>query len=207
MENDKPFSGQESLQVIQQMIFVAKKEQRNDGLGWIWWGWMLFAASIFSLLNDQYNWLSPYFFWDTLGVIAIGYFIIRSVGYFSGKRRKAVRTYTGELIHKLNVGFFVSLFFIMIAMNTVLGPLAGFPILVNLYGFWILVYGTAMNFRPFIIGAFFAWSMGIAGLFVKTYEAVLLIHALAVLGGYIIPGHIANYTFRKLSREVSNYSV
>jgi hypothetical protein len=207
MENDKPISGQEGLHLIQKMIFIAKQEQRNDGVGWIWWGWMLFGASLFSLLNARYNWVSPYFFWDTLGVIALIYFIIRSIRYFSGARRKVVRTYTGELIHKLNIGFFVSLLFIMVAMNGVLNPMAGFPMLVNLYGFWILVYGTAMNFRPFIIGAFVAWAMGIAGLFVKTYEAVLLTHALAVLGGYIIPGHIANYTFRKLNREVGHFSV
>jgi len=38
-------------------------------------------------------------------------------------------------------------------------------------------------------------------LFVKTFEWVMILHALAVLIGYIIPGHIANKEFKKLHRK------
>ena len=41
---EKKLSEQESLQIIQEMIYTAKKEQKDNGMGWIVWGWMLFAA-------------------------------------------------------------------------------------------------------------------------------------------------------------------
>ncbi|HTQ27441.1 MAG TPA: hypothetical protein VMI35_04900 [Puia sp.] len=207
MEQEKTMSGEEGLRLIERMIFVAKQEQRVDGVGWIWWGWALFAASIFTLVNLRFNWVSTYFFWNALGVVALVYFVARYLQYFFFGAGKTVRTYTCELIRKLNLGFFISLFFIMIAMNGILSPMAGFPILVNLYAFWILIYGTSMNFRPFIAGAFVAWGLGIAGLFAKTFEGVMLTHAIAVLCGYIIPGYMANTAFKKLNREVAAYSV
>jgi hypothetical protein len=83
-----------------------------------------------------------------------------------------------------------------------------------LYGFWILVYGTALNFKPSIIAAYVTWALSFAGLFIYKiqpeergeFELVMLHHALVALIGYIIPGHLANIEFKKLHRE-KQYSV
>jgi hypothetical protein len=48
---EKQISEQESLSIIQKMIQTAKKEQIDDGKGWIIWGWMLFMASVLTVLN------------------------------------------------------------------------------------------------------------------------------------------------------------
>src|SRR5437773_8328826 len=102
---------EESLQIIQQMISTAKNEQKDDGKGWIVWGWLLFAASIFSFINLKTNLLNPYFFWDGLGLATI---VVR-VSFF--RNEQTVKTYTGELFKKLNIGFFISLVFIVLAVN------------------------------------------------------------------------------------------
>jgi len=64
-----------------------------------------------------------------------------------------------------------------------------------------LIYGTALNFRPSVIGAYVSWAIGFAALFMKTFEHVMMLHGLAVLAGYIIPGHIAYNEFKKLKRK------
>ena len=46
---DKPINEQEGLDLIRQMIHTAKKEQKDDGRGWIIWGWMLFLASVLTV--------------------------------------------------------------------------------------------------------------------------------------------------------------
>jgi hypothetical protein len=38
-------------------------------------------------------------------------------------------------------------------------------------------------------------------LFVQDFEKVMLLHALAVFVGYILPGHMANREFKRIKRE------
>ena len=62
MDQEKKLSEQESLLIIQQMIQTAKQEQKDDGKGWILWGWLLFAVSVFTFINLKTQWFSNYFF-------------------------------------------------------------------------------------------------------------------------------------------------
>lgn len=197
---EKQISGQESLMLIQQMIDTAKKEQKDDGRGWIIWGWMLFLASLLTIFNMRFHWFQPFFFWNVFGIITILTMTYESVQNLFIRKRERVRTYTKDLFQKLNWGFFISLMFIIVAINVGISPLYGFPLLINLYAFWILIYGSALNFKPSVIASFITWGLGFAALFCKNFETVMLLHALAVLAGYIIPGHIANREFKKLKQ-------
>lgn len=198
---EKQLSEQESLLLIQQMIHTAKKEQKDDGRGWIIWGWMLFAASVLTVLNLHFHWFQTYFFWNLFGLVTLVAMLYEVMVFLLGKKRARVKTYTKDLFDKLNTGFFISIMFIIVAINTGISPLLGFPLLINLYAFWILIYGSALNFKPSVIASYIAWGIGFAALFVKTFEQVMLLHALAVLSGYIIPGHIANREFKKLHKK------
>jgi hypothetical protein len=201
---EKEISEQESLQIIQQMIGEAKKEQKDNGGGWILWGWLLFAASISSYFNIEQKWFSEYFFWNAFGIVTV---VIMSYGaikkLFFDKTNK-IKTYTGEVFSKLNIGFFISLIFIIVAINKGVSPVKGFALLINLYGFWILIYGSVTNFLPSIIGAFVTWAIGFSCLFAFDFREVMLLHAAAVLCGYIIPGHIAFYQFNKIKQRGDN---
>ena len=184
---------QESLAIIQQMIAMAKKEQQDDGKSWIIWGWLLFSVSILTVINLHLHLVSTFFFWNIFSVITIVLFVLR---YF--KRPKKVKTYTCDLYDKLNIGFLILICFVIVAMNAnAVSVLAGFAILMSAYGFWALIYGAVINFMPSIIGAFVTWIFAFAALFVKSFEWVMVLHAAAVLAGYIVPGHLANIEFRK----------
>ncbi len=211
---EKEISEKEGLLLISQMIHTAKKEQKDDGRGWIIWGWLLFLASVLTILNLKLQWnLDNFFFWNAFGALAILFFIYESIQYFFFKGKGRVKTYTGDLFKRLNFGFFISLMFIIVSMNIGARILIeryqqfditpiniGFALLINLYAFWMLIYGTALNFKPSVIGAYVTWGIGFAALFMKTFEQVMLLHALAALAGYIIPGYIAKSEFKKLRR-------
>jgi hypothetical protein len=209
MSEEKELSQQESLSIIQQMLSQAKNEQKDDGKGWIVWGWMLFLASVLTVLNIRFNWFKETFlFWNAFGIITVVYFAYETIKYFFFRKNEKVRTYTGDLFKKLNVGFFISLLFIITSINVgarltdnMASVNIGFTLLINLYAFWILIYGTALNFKPSIIGAYVSWAVGFAAMFVNQFQYVMLLHALAVLCGYIIPGYIANNEFKKLHRK------
>lgn len=198
---EKQLSQQESLLLIQQMIQTAKKEQKDNGRGWILWGWMLFVASILTIVNLHARWFNTYFFWNLFGIATIIIFIYETVTALVLRKHIRVRTYTKDLFEKLNAGFFISLMFVIVAINTGVPPTKGFALLISLYAFWILIYGSALNFKPSIIGAYITWGFAIAALFVKTFEWVMVMHALGVLFGYIIPGHIAYKEFEKIHRK------
>jgi hypothetical protein len=54
-----------------------------------------------------------------------------------------------------------------------------------------------------MIGGYITWAFAFASLFVNQFEYTMLLHAGAVLCGYIIPGHIAYKEFNKVnSREL-----
>ena len=199
---ERELSQQESLLLIERMIKAAKMEQKDDGTAWILWGWMLFAASVLTIANLHFDWYNTYFFWNLFGVGAIAIFIYKTIRFFFFNGRPTrVRTYTKDLFERLNSGFFISLMLIIVGMNTGLPPSKGFALLISLYAFWILIYGTASNFKPSIVGAYITWGCAIAALFVRTFELVMIMHALGVLFGYIIPGHIAHKEFKKLQRQ------
>ncbi len=46
--DERKISEHESLHLIQQMIQVAKENHRENGEGWLIWGWLLFVASVIS---------------------------------------------------------------------------------------------------------------------------------------------------------------
>ncbi|ANE52276.1 hypothetical protein [Flavisolibacter tropicus] len=204
---ERRMTEQESMLIIQQMIHTAKNEQKDNGKGWILWGWLLLAASILTFFNIQFRWFSTFFFWNAFGGIALLFFIYTVMRFFFGKGQEPVRTYTGDLFERLNIGFFIFLAFIIVSINMGVGPEKGFSILIGLYGFWVLIYGTALNFKPSIIGAYITWAIAFVSLFIREFQWIMLLHGVAVLCGYIIPGHLANVEFNKIQKETSLKSV
>ncbi len=201
---EKNLTERESLLLIQQMINTAKQQQKDDGLGWIIWGWLLFLVSILTYINLHTKWFSTYYFWSYFGFISLALLLYSIIKYYFFKKRQPARTYMGELFQKLNVGFFISLMFIIFSMNTGVDPMKGFPLLMGLYAFWILIYGTALDFKPSIIAAYITWAIGLVAFFVDSFGTVMILHASAVLVGYLIPGHIAYSQFQKLNRGTND---
>lgn len=203
----------DSLKIIQQMIETAKNEQKDNGTGWIVWGWLLFSASILTVLNMRFYWYETFFFWNVFGIVTIVAGLYKAARILFFQKTTRVKTYTREIFAKLNTGFFFSLMFIIVGMNIGISPIRGFPLLMNLYGFWILIYGTVLNFKPSVIGAYLMWVLAFVALFLPrifslgddgwttSFTYVMMLHAVGVLFGYIIPGHIANNRFRKEAKD------
>lgn len=203
-ESEKEITQEESLLIIQQMINTAKHEQKDDGKGWIVWGWMLFSASLLTVLNMQYKWFNLFFFWNIFGVATLVFMLAEIIKSVFISKRQRVKTYTKSLFEKLNAGFFICILFNILAINLGVGPVKGFALLIGLYGFWILIYGAALDFKPSVVASFITWGFGLIALFQTDFKLVMLLHAAAVLCGYIIPGHIANREFKKLKGRKLN---
>lgn len=197
MKPGQTMTEQESFSIIQKMISAAKQEQKDNGMGWIIWGWMLFTVSILTIFNLRYQWFPTFAFWNAFGIGSVVLLMATVIKKYYSKKKNEVQTYYNDLFKLLNIGFFVSLAFIIVAINKGVGIIYGYALLVNLYAFWMLIYGAAGNFKPSIIAAFITWGFAFGGLFVSSIEMVMYIQAAVALIGYIIPGYLANKAYKQ----------
>ena len=132
----------------------------------------------------------PYLAWMLMplgGVISI----------FKGMReekQQKVKTQIDDFMKYVLIAFLVSLFIVLGFMSKL--QLYTYPMVMMVYGFWLFISGGVINFRPLQVGGIINWALTIAAFFVG-FETQLLLLALAVLLGYIIPGYILRSRYNK----------
>jgi hypothetical protein len=195
MENEN-FSTQESFDVIAKMISQAKNEYSCNGEGWLLWGWLLFLASASSAILSQMDqgkyipWI-----WDAMGIIVVLYFIYGLIS----KKIKKVKTYVEEMLNKFAIGFFLSLIATIIA-TSIKGDSFAFGYFFILYAFWMFINGSAIRFKPLIIGAFINWAAAISIFIIKDFKSAMIISAVAIAAGYLIPGYMLRNQNKKITK-------
>lgn len=191
---EKQLTELESLNIIQQMIRVAKEERQESGAGWLIWGWLLFLASISSAILSFLN-LGIYISWVWSSILVAG-LIIYIVSHVLPNRRIPVKTYVQELLDRIGTGFFISLFVIVFA-SYLGGGAFGFGYYYILYAFWMFIYGSVLRFQPLIIGAIVNWIAAIAIFLIQDFMYDMVVSSVAVLIGYLIPGYKLRAEYRK----------
>ena len=193
MEEQK-ITQSESLQLIQRMIQVAREDHRENGDGWLIWGWLLFLASVASAVL-AYMELSRYIAWVWSGILIVGG-IIYILFHVLRRKDLKVKTYVQEMLDRFGSGFFISLFAI-IAAGFINKGSYGFGYYYILYAFWMYIHGNAIRFRPLIIGAYVNWLAAIVIFLLKDTAQVMIVSSVAVLIGYLIPGYMLQAEYRK----------
>jgi hypothetical protein len=200
MENEQQLTGQKSLEIIQQMISQAKTNISDNGLEWLLWGTLLFLASLSTYFFIYTNAENIYWGWNIFGlftIAALGYDILKP-------KKKTVRTYVDDLLRLVDIGFTISLFTVIFAINFAVSANSGFGFFLMIFAFMMLIKGGAVKSRPLIIGAAVNWAGAIAMFLNKDFKYDMLIMAGAVLIGYIIPGLLLWMKYRKSNSSLKN---
>lgn len=183
---EKQLSGHESLALINEMISKAKHEIKDDGLGWLLWGGMIFLASITTFIIDVFSLrVSLWIGWNAFGVVAI---LLMVYSLFRSRKIRRAKTYVDELLYYFDIGFTICIFVIIISINIAVNPGEGFGYFLMVYAFLMLIEGAALRFKPLLIGAAVNWIGAIGIFFCEDFTYDMLITAGAVFIGYIIPG-------------------
>ena len=173
----------ESFEVIRPMIERAKSDIDDDSFYYLVWGWLVFAAALghFFLMDRfaEFAWL-PWAILMPLGGIATMIYGIRQE-----KRRKS-RSHAEVFLKYPLIAFVVCLMIVLVSMNKL--GLYTYPMVILVYGMWLFVSGGVIRFKPLLVGGIINWVLAIVSLSVG-FSTQLLLLALAVLLGYIIPGH------------------
>lgn len=182
---EQEITPQQSLDIINNAIGKTKENLQQHSFGFIFWGWLVTTTSILHyLIIKFYYFESCWLIWPIF--MSIGFFF--SIYYY--RKRDQTKSYTTYLDHHLaqlwQTTFiaFVLAFFISYKVN--MPPTS---IMLLLCGLGTIVTGRAMKFKPLIFGGFSFLVFAIIALYVNGSEN-LLINALAIFIGYLIPGHI-----------------
>ena len=192
MQNDKEFTPQESLLLIQSMIDKTKLHVAGNTSHFLIWGWLAFIICIaqyilLALLHNDHHYYVWIFIW--IGV----FFEIRNS--IRNKKKEKVHTYVGDSMKYLWTGlgftFFVTA--IVCGINHWINCL---PLFIILYAVGTFVSGCYLQFKPLKIGGVLCWIIAIiAANF--SYDIQILFTALALFVSYIIPGHLLRKQYQQ----------
>ena len=193
MENKRQMTGEESLKIIQQMITQAKVDITDNGFGWLLWGSLIFLTCISTYVFIDIGSANIFLGWNIFGILTIVLLLFDVVSH----KKKPVRTYVGDLLKLVDIGFIICLFTVIFSINVAVSPNSGFGFFLMIFAFLMLVRGGALKSRALIVGAMVNW-VGALAIFVnKEFRYDMLIMAAAVLAGYIIPGLLLMKQYRK----------
>lgn len=188
---EKELTPQESMALIQSMIGKARKRYSDNSFFFLLWGWIVLVASVghycLSTLTDfEY----PFIGWS---LTVVGAIISVVVGARQGKRSQ-VKDYTDKMYSWLWFSLGMAMFTIVIN-----GQLIGWntvPFILLLAGVGTAVSGAMMGFKPLKVGALVFWILAFVA-FRQPENYQMLIMALGVAMGYLVPGYIMKANFRK----------
>jgi len=185
-----------NMKIIEDMLYTAKKEVKDNGAFFLLWGWLVFIAAIGQLVIHWLGLDKVYALSSNVSIDmgSITWIILMPLGgifsiVLSRRQQKTekVKTWFDDVMKYLWIAFGVVLFIILFAMGYLNVNL--YPILIALYGLGLFVTGGTLKFRPLIVGGIICWVLAMVSLFVSNEYATLCL-ALSVLTGYIIPGYI-----------------
>ncbi len=190
---DKPLTGTESLQIIQQMIQAAKQDLSDNSFDLLWWGWVVAVAALSSYALQQTGYGPAWWPWAVLMPLAAVGSLLYHVRL--GKRQAGAVSAVGSFMRYLWTAMGVAMAFAFSIM-VVFGYQPGYILFIALYGLGTFVTGGALRFSPLLWGGVAAWVLAGAAFWVQGPELMLLL-ALALIVSYIIPGHLLRNQYRR----------
>ena len=107
---------------------------------------------------------------------------------YSEERQQKSSSYIDFFMKYLWIAFGASIGLILL-ICLIKAPAVTYPMILVLYGIGTFVSGGALEFKPLIWGGILCWILALVAAMVS-FENQLIVLAVAVLGSYIIPGHL-----------------
>lgn len=183
--DQKTFSEKEALNVIEEMVNSSKYKMQQEAKYFLLWGWMVFAAAILQFILVNFQVESSWMVWPVMMGLA---FVIYGVLLRKSKKGEHSNTYIDRVNKYLWIGFLGPLV-ITILGGIYFGWEAAYPFFMAIYGWSAIVSGGLLKFKPLVWGGVASCFIGMLTIFTGGVY-ILLMLALAILIGFIIPGHV-----------------
>ncbi len=187
MEDPKSLSNEESLRIITQMIQTAKGNLKGSSFYFLLWGWVGTLGNLGHFLLIQFSDIEyPSAIW----LITVPAWIISLLYGYRQSAKEKVRTYSDTLIAWLWMGFSVCA--VILIFSGRFNELIPATILM-IAGLATFMTGLILKYKPLVYGGSSFWVFSAMALHVEPVYG-LLISAVAIVVGYLIPGYILRST-------------
>ncbi len=222
MAEEKKLTEQESLQLITEMIHKVKSSFHESGTSAILWGSIIGFCGLFSFLQFQFQFSTGWFDVWLLTFIAILPQIIISI---RETRQKRILTYEETAMNAIWLVFGISIFALtfynnavpkitesfyakegieLLQKNIATGEITTFhPFVLSISSVYLILYavptlatGLARKFKPMTFGGIICYLFFIISCF-TTYKYDMLLHSLAGIFCWLIPGLILRRNYLK----------
>lgn len=194
MEDEKPLTEQESLEIITRMINKAKCEYQDTGISVLMWGSIITFCSIISFIGHQINVPALSYVWYLTFAAVVPQVIIS----IRERRRKKYTSYTGDAMGGIWISFGVALMLLSFYSGKH-QPASANTIFLITYGVPTFATGFARRFTPMVIGGVVCWVLAIANMY-TSFPYNLLYSAVAAQFAWFIPGLILRRRYMKAKR-------
>ena len=188
------FSNEDSLRVITSMIEATKKDLRDNGFWYLFWGWLVFIACVLNFTLMQLGVEQAQMAW-LLMLFGGVYTFIRGR---KEEREHQVKTHVDHFMKYVLICFMVCLLLVLFSQGHL--QMSTYPMVMMVYGMWLFMSGGMLEFRPLLIGGIINWALAFVG-FYLSYEYQLLALGASVLFGYIIPGYMLRSRYNKAEKS------
>lgn len=188
---EKQLSGEESLKLINRMIYEAKGYFYESGLGGLIYGFSILTCTVLTYLNEKGIFIFPF---NPFYLMTPVFFIQGWVQYKEEKKKKA-KTFTDEAVDYVWLGYFLSVFAALCGNFANAGYII-ITIILFLTAFASFLTGMLTKFRYHVVCSIICMLMAVTSFFVQTAEIYLLLGAVAMLV-WLIPGFILRSIFKK----------
>jgi hypothetical protein len=194
MQEDKDFSPQESLALIQTMISKTKDSFADNTFYFLFWGWLVFGCCVVSYsLKVFLHYPNHFYIW---WLMPVGGVITWIYGARQAKKER-VKSFVDEALDYVWMAVGLA-FFVLVLVNVIGGQTwqTAFTYYILLYAIGTFVTGNLIRFKPLIIGGLINFVLAVVSIRFG-YDNQLLVGALAILISYIIPGHLLRARLQK----------
>lgn len=216
-DQETPLSERDSLALITTMINKARNVYHDTGVSGILWGSVIAVCSLVKLSEIHFGYVLPFdiYLLSFIAVIPQIWIAIRE------RKTQRVRNYDDRFLNYLWISFGICIFLLITIINVVFsvwqpvsaeyreltGHRAAFQFSEFVTSFFLLLYGlptfitgATCKFRPMLYGGIICWIFAVVSLF-TSIKIDLLLTATAAIVAWLIPGIIAESTYRKVKRQ------
>lgn len=221
MSDEKELTGNESLQIITEMIQKVKGSFNENGSSAILWGAVVAFCGLVSFAQAQFNFNIGFDLWLLIMVAVIPQIYI----VFREKKKNLVKTYQQSATDNIWLVYGITIVAIilyqnivpgasdnilhregiqLLQKNTTTGEIKDFhfyvpgisSIYLIIYAFPTIATGLVCKFKPMIYGALICYGLFIISLYAP-YKYDMLLMGLAGIFNWLIPGFILRQRYLK----------
>lgn len=184
--DNKNITPEQSLMIIQSMIDNSRMKVAETGYHFISWGIAIILLSVLQYISIRTKWMLHYSWIIWLGVMLLS--LMNSVIYEISFHKKYIvpQNKLNKIYEYVWRSFGFSLLLVIICFNFFrTGNIT--PIIMILVGMATFISGIIIEYKPLVLGGILFWIGTIVCLFLNATDA-LLVNAIAMLFGYVLPG-------------------